>query len=217
MKEIYKDIDKYIKPEDKVALEAAHIYMDQKPTEEQKNGASIGYELAQCFPRSRKLLMIDDLNVTSQSLDTAQYLEWLKGFGFSPDEVFMESNLVDSGISLLQRIKETVKKKKLAIKTPLAGSEAQPIGLRTALGRVPLITEKGRLSCALLDAAFYLRKAQTTYVSLTILPESYAPQQQATFEVLKAAGEHLRIVNVFFDPASKDRLTIRSNYGMEGS
>ena len=184
-----------------VVVEAAHIYADKKPGLEQQKGAQIAAQLCEGLNvPSIRMLLIDDFNVTTRSLDTNEYLSWLSDQGYIPDEIVMESELVPAAMRLLQELKDTVPAKKLVVPKYDPWQRSRALGLWTRVGKVPLLTTGGRPSCALLDASFYLQKSQKGLVSLTVLPQEYSPQQAATMAILERVNKPVPVVNLYFQP-----------------
>lgn len=199
--EILKEIAEYTKDANIVVVEAAHIYTDQTPSEEQSAGVLVaGTILEAISPPVRRLLFIDDFHPTESTLDIKAYQEWLVNLGYPVDQTLFESVLVSDAHQLLAKIKEVVPKKKLSYPKNDVWQSSPSIGLWTPRGKISLITGQGDPSCSLLDASLYLKKAEMGEIALTVLPQCYLPQQLDTIALLAKAGHVLPIINVFFDP-----------------
>lgn len=193
MKQDKEKINSHLNGASSVVLEAAHIYADKTPGDEQRIGAEIASELSESFHATvRKALLIDDFNITAKTLDTGFYLEQLKSWGFSPDDVFMESDLVPAAPDLVNRIK--------ALKSAKVKNwDGRGSRIWSPNGMVGLIKPDGRPTCPALDALLYEKKSRLAQAAVTVLPLSYADQQIATQTVMEKAGISIPIVNVFFD------------------
>lgn len=199
--EILKEIAEYTKGANIVVVEAAHIYTDQNPSEEQSGGAIVARALLEAISSpTQRMLFIDDFHPTEPTLDISAYQGWLANLGYPVDQTLFESALVPDAHLLLAKIKEIVPKKKLSYPKNDGWQSSPAIGLWTPRGKVSLITHQGDPSCSLLDASLYLKKAEMGEVALTVLPQCYLPQQLDTLALLAKVGHASPIINVFFDP-----------------
>jgi hypothetical protein len=199
--ELLQEIAEYTKTAGNVVVEAAHIYADQEPNGEQSAGALVAHALLEVIKApTHNLLFVDDFHTAKATLDIEAYQQWLAELGYPIDQTIKEATLVPDAHKLVDRIKQIVPGKKLSPKKP-DGSKS--LGLWVPGGRkVSLLTQEGKPSCNLLDASFYLKKAEIGEVSLTVLPKCYLPQQIDTIATLQRIGHNSPIINVFFDPAS---------------
>lgn len=200
MKETLQHIKEYTVAAEIVVIEAAHIYADKESGCEQKASALLAAEVLSALDKSHhKTLLIDDIHIINSTLDVEFYKTWLEQLGYPIDEVVMESTLIPDAHQLLNRIKATVPPKKLAIPKREAWESNGSIGLWTPAGKAKLTETNGAPSCVLLDAAFYLKKAQQGQVSVTILPNTYQDQQLQTLSVLKKVNPDIAVINIFYD------------------
>lgn len=201
MKETLQHIREYTAAAEIVVIEAAHIYADKEPGCEQEASALLAAEVLSALDKSHhKMLLIDDIHIANSTLDVAFYKSWLEQQGYPIDEVVMESTLIPDAHQLLNTIKATVPPKKLSTPKREAWESIGSIGLWTQAGKAKLTETNGAPSCVLLDAAFYLKKAQQGQASVTILPNSYQEQQLQTLSVLKKVNPDISVINIFYDP-----------------
>lgn len=202
-KEIEK-INGYLESRESVVVEAAHIYADKQPAEEQLTSALLASGVsAGLKARIVRTLLIDDYNVVEKTLNTKSYLDWLSDHGYVPDHVFMESDLVSDARELVKELKDRIPPKKFWIPKNDFRKQNHELAFWTRERKVFVVTRENRPSCPLLDAALYLRKSRLAAASLTVLPERYAPEQRATGAILEKLDRSLPIVNLYF--SSKGR------------
>jgi len=205
MKEVLQNLIEYTQSAETVVVEAAHIYADKEPGQEQKGGSVVASEVLCALNKpTHKILLIDDIHVANSTIDLASYSQWLVKQGFMVDEVVMESTLIPDAHQLLGKIKEVVSPKKLVAARKEVGELNGFLGLWTEAGKVPLLTSGGQPTCNLLDAAFYIRKAQLGETCVTILPKpdgqnNYIKQQLQTLAVLRRVRPDISVVNIFFN------------------
>jgi len=177
----------------KVIVEASHIYTDHTPGKEHEIGAKIASVMDGFLSWPdyvvENWLFIDDLldhNPEGKSFDLVGYLEFLEGFGFIPDKIVHESDLISDAekhFSKLEYFHLITKGKD---------------GVYLKDGNKTL-KEGEKFSCSLLDACFYLKKLKCADFTITILPESYKDQQSSTKKILKSLGKNTSpILNVFY-------------------
>lgn len=212
--ELLEKISEYTKSAGNVVVEAAHIYADQEPNGEHSAGAIVASKVLQrVYSSTQRLLFIDDFHPQQFLLNVDSYHAWLASYGFVVDQTVFESELVPEAHLLLAKIKDVVVSKK---KLSYSKDNSSSVGLWTPRGKVPLITQGGKPSCYLLDAALYTKKAGIGDLALTILPESYLDQQLKTLAVLRRVGHTSLIINMFFDPLNPlENLSVQF-YGDEG-
>ena len=213
MKEILDQIAEYTKTAECVVIEAAHIYADQEPSDEQSAGALVAsYLLEVIHAPTQKLLFIDDYHPRVSTLNIEAYKQWLAELGYPVDQIIHEANLVLDAHQLVNKIKQVVPSKKLHPKKPNGSSS---LGMWIPGGRkVSLLTQEGKPTCNALDASFYLKKAEIGDVALSVLPKCYLTQQIDTLALLDRIGHKLPIINIFFDPINPlESLLIKFNGG----
>lgn len=205
MKEEIDQINQYFQGADTVVVEAAHIYADKEPGEEQKIGAQIAAQIsAGLAARARKALLIDNLNIAQNILDKDAYLSQLKAWGFEPDDVFMEKDMVEGVLEeggLIDKIKENKSAK-------IKNGDGLTKRIWTPDGMIGLVKPNGIPTCAALDAVFSYRKSLIGQGCVTILPESYIDQQKTTQEILTKAGISISIANLFFNQKTRGRTLV---------
>lgn len=194
--ELLEKMLKYTKSAENVVVEASHIYADQEPNGEHSAGAIVASKVLQrVYSSAQRLLFIDDFHPQRFLLNVDSYHAWLASYGFVVDQTVFESELVPEARLLRAIIEEAVPKK-----VSYSKDNSSSVGLWTPRGKVPLITQDGKPSCYLLDAALYIKKAGIGDLAITILPESYLDQQLKTLAVLRRVGHSSQIINMFFDP-----------------
>lgn len=193
MKAEIEEINQYLGGAESVIIEAAHIYADKQPGGEQKVGAQIAAQIsAGLNAMTRRVLLIDDYNIGQKTLDIDAYVAAVSGWGFIPDDLFMESDLVTEAPFLVDRIRNRKS-------TKLKNWEGSGVRFWTPHGIVGLIKPDGRPTCPALDALLYEKKATLGSACVTVLPIEYSTQQQATQSVMGKAGISIPIANLYFD------------------
>ncbi|MFP4424587.1 MAG: hypothetical protein ACLFP2_05165 [Candidatus Woesearchaeota archaeon] len=165
-----------------IIVEAGHIYTNEIPTVEQYEGAKQGTILSEILEflgfQTAKWLFIDDYNPLFQDkpiqLDIPDYCNSLSKFGFAPDKIVYESDLVDHAEDILSYLQ----------KNCYAGVHNNG---KTILnkGKV-LLYDPENEKCSLLDACLYLQKLEEADSCVTVLDKQYASQQKGT--ILKKLG-----------------------------
>ncbi len=170
-----------------VIVEAAHIYTNENPGEDHHLSAQVGNTMSNLLGllgySVQKWLFIDNYNPHFQEkpivLDEEAYQSQLKVWGFSPDHVAHEQDLVPAAKDVLGHLVAQGH----AYKHPLTGN------FLLQKGNINLYDpKKDHVKCALLDACFYLEKVKQSGCSLTILEEQYVSQQKATMAILRKLG-----------------------------
>lgn len=201
MKQEIDQINQYLNESESVVVEAAHIYADREPGQEQQTGALLAARIsAGLKPGVVRTLLIDDYNVNGKSLDVKAYLSWLADFGYNPDHVFMESDLVSDAHELIKELKEKIPSKKLWAPRNDPWKQNHGLAFWTKHDKVFLVTSQNRPSCPVLDTALYFRKRKLGGEALTILPETYLPQQRAVKAIMEKLERQVPIVNLYFGP-----------------
>ena len=170
-----------------VIVEAAHIYTNETPGEDHQLSAQVGSTMSNLlgllgYPMQR-WLFIDNYNPHFQEkpivLDEGEYCKQLQAWGFFPDHVVYEQDLVPAAKDVLAHLVAQGH----AYKHPLTGN------FLLQKGNINLYEPKrDHVKCALLDACLYLEKVKQSGCSITILEEQYVPQQKATMTILKKLG-----------------------------
>ena len=184
-----------------VAIEAGHIYADQRGGQEQANGlviaAEIGSRLAAAGIAVHRIIFIDDYNAAATNFCLEDYLEFAAASSFVPDTVFWESGMVDRAAALIEQLTS------LDQVRATSGQE-----LVTAKHKIRLRHSDGRLTCAVLDAAFHQQRFERFGFNITVLPtysdrfaeHNYQHQQRNLRRLLGLLGyDQLPLANVFFD------------------
>lgn len=188
-KEIYKWVHKN-KPHS-ICVEAAHIYMDEKPNKSHRISAQIGADIANQLKKDGhiviKQLFIDDYNpdVKNFILDVGSYLELIGSCGFSPDILTLESSLEMPANNLLAKI---------ITQNNLVRHE-QKVYLEK---KKACLVNNNRPTCNLLDAALYIAKLSMFEMAITVLPKSLKGQQKKVRKILKILGySNIPIFNIY--------------------
>lgn len=198
MKEQIEQVNRFLGGAETVVIEAAHIYADQEPGDEQKIGAQIAAQIsAGLEARARKALLIDNLNVAKSTLSKEAYLAQLKAWGFIPDDVFMETDLV-AGVTEAGGLIDVIKQRRL-VKVKNGEGLTKRFWDQDQEKMIGLVKKDGIPTCPALDALLYKRKSSLGQACVTILPGTYADQQIATQSIMKKAGISVPIANLFFN------------------
>lgn len=196
MKQEIDQLNEYFQGSETVIVEAAHIYADKQPGDEQRIGAQIAAQIsASLNARVRNALLIDNLNVAQSILDKDEYLTQLSSWGFVPDSVFMEKDMVPGVIGTGGLVDQINEQKTAKIKN----GEGLTKRFWTPEGMVLLVKPNGIPTCAALDASFYKQKSSLAQACLTILPDGYQDQQKTTQTIMQKAGILIPVANLYFD------------------
>lgn len=178
-----------------VCVEAGHIYVNESPIPEHVRGLEIGADICGGLAfngiRSSKMVLVDDYNPSENVFCLRRYNELARGCGFEPDKVVMESSMV-AGAQLV--ISELDSRKLVARRNDF---------ITTARYNVRLCAAR-KMSCCVLDAAFYLQKLETHDFCVTVLPggsplHSYKSQQRHVRQILRLLGyAQLPLAVVYF-------------------
>lgn len=206
MKEI-EEINKFIDGAETVVVEAAHIYADKEPGDEQRIAAQIAAQVSVGLAaRARKALLIDNLNVAQNTLNKDAYLAQLSAWGFIPDDVFMETDLV-SGVTESGGLIDTIRQRRL-VKIKNGEGLTKRFWNQDKGEMLTLVKKDGTPTCPALDALLYKRKSSLGSACVTILPLSYADQQTATQTIMQKAGISIPVANLYFDPTGGRTLVL---------
>jgi len=190
VKEIYKWAHKN-KP-CSICVEAAHIYMDEKPNKSHRISAQIGADISTQLKKDGyiviKQLFIDDYNPVAKNfiLDIDNYLELISSWGFSPDIITFEKLLESPANNLLAKITTQnnliYHEKKVYLEKKKA-----------------CLVDNNRPTCNLLDTALYIAKLSMFEMVITILPKIFKGQQKKVQKILKILGySSIPIFNIYY-------------------
>lgn len=173
-------------------VEAGHFYADREVGVEQKIGIEVGMaaisaleemglEVAPC-------ILVDDYNASD--LKTESNLLAIQEMGFIPEVTYREKDSLAKALAIIETLESEGK-----VKTKKSDGSKN---LKNPWLR--LVEGNGKLSCAILDAALYVQKHEEHGgICVTVLPESYKKQQEATRAILATAGYQMPILNVYFN------------------
>ena len=191
----------------KIIIESGHIYTHESPSLEHKVSASLGSFLSGYFSlfgaSVEKWLFIDNYNPQfegrTQVLDTVGYLASLSGWGFGPDVVFNEADLVPQAKEVLDYLE----------KEGYAGKHPNGKTVLFKGGVLLYSPEEDRYMCSLLDACLYLEKLKKADSCITVLESQYSSQQKGTLAILKKLDADTgRIFPFFYSlPASEGHVS----------
>jgi hypothetical protein len=166
---------------EKIIIEAGHIYADQNPGEEEIQGAKIGASLSLLFKQAgfevSNMLFVDNYNASQNTLDIDSYVNFLKSLGFNPDKILYEADFQSDAQDIINHLE---KQGVIYEDNGIIKLQKKKIHLYD--------TAKDKYSCALLDAALYIAKQDSSDSSVTVLPLDYKSQQKNTMKILQALG-----------------------------
>jgi len=187
-----------------VGIEAGHVYMDEATGTEHSVSFGIGADLFGALVglarvRPTAIVFIDDYNpLDGRTLCLHNHLEVARGAGFfqpvEPEgEIFMEADMVPGAEAIIKQLSEQ------GLTVERAG------GIYTAKYKACLRNPDGRLSCAVLDAAFHLERFQRWHFNITVLPDgserSYRDEQRHVRQILRLLGwDSIPLANIYFQP-----------------
>lgn len=184
-----------------VTIEAGHIYADQVPGQEQREGFLVAYEICQRLCAggiaTRRIVFVDDYNVQKNGFSLESYLRFAAEHGFAPEYIFWESKMAEHAAVLIE---------KLAGNGHVESGEDQE--LLTVKQSIKLRHSDGRFTCSVLDAAFHLERFRQFGYNITVLParserfpeHDYHKQQRNLRRLLRLLGHnHSPLATVFFD------------------
>jgi hypothetical protein len=170
-------------------VEAGHFYANNPITTEELYGLDIGGQVTQKLQDIGLIIipciLVDNYN--APDIYSQQNLSQLAESGYNTDWVFWEREVVPDAEELLEKLASGNKTKSKKGKTYLKE------------GFSLLVDDKGTYSCSLLDAGLYVNKYYLSGgMCLTILPETFKPQQETTKRILKAAEYNIPIMNIYY-------------------
>lgn len=184
-----------------VTVEAGHIYADQVPGREQKEGFTVACGICNRLYAEgitpRRIVFVDDYNAEKNNFSVEGYLEFAAGCGFAPDSIFWESEMARHAEALIGKLLE---------QGQLENGEGQK--LLTLKQGIKLRHSDGRYTCAVLDTAFHLERFRQFGYNVTVLPkcseqnpeQDYADQQRNVRRLLRILGnDQSPLATVFFD------------------
>lgn len=189
-------------------IEAAHFYIE-KP-EEGIPGAYAAktiLEMIAGMPQPHLMLLIDDSSDPTNSAVLAKAgIDSIKKAGFNPDEIIYESGLKQAANLILAKLEASGKTWKMKKpKYTAMGNKPKYVSQNTklAISNIDLTGKNGNPytpSCALLDAALYLKKLEQHDFLITVLPIYLHGQQQNTKKILEALGHsNLPVFIIYHD------------------
>lgn len=208
--------------EEKLIVEAGHIYTDEEPTTDHQYGAKIGGTIANFLTslgyQVKKWLFIDNYTPRFTGseiiLDESKYLEFLAKEGFTQDVMVYEASLTEQAQENISSLFE----KNFAAKDSDGNIclNKGGIGLYDA--------KRDKFSCSLLDACFYMKKLKEADGAITILPwydnygKPYQSQQKKTLTVLKKLGvDTSKVLPVYFVSPAENLPASGNPYLINGS
>jgi hypothetical protein len=208
------------KKDEKIIIEAGHIYTNQEVSPKHELGVKIGALLGNFFNalgyETENWLFVDNYNPQfeewPQDLDLAGYETLISHLGFSPDIVKFEKDLVGEAQEKLEYlVQKGIAGEKKGGKIMVFGTSAQLYD-----------PTEDKYSCALLDACLYMQKLEQGSSALTVLPctdqygNLYNSQQKKTLEILSHfdVGPD-KILPVYFcspweEPSKKKKVKLSS-------
>lgn len=184
-----------------VAIEAGHIYADQVPNQEQRNGFAVAREICSRLSANgitpHRIVFIDDYNAERNGFCLKDYLQCAIDCEFSPEIAFWESDMVGHAEELLKELEKIGQ---------VQNGDSQE--LFTVKHSIKLRHANGRLTCALLDAAFHLKRFRQFGCNITVLParsedgpeHGYRHQQRNMRRLLRLLrNDQPPLTTVFFD------------------
>lgn len=180
-------------------VEAGHIYTDETPSLSHEIGAMVGANFCTELERMgivvQRMLFVDDYNATSNDLNLADYSSLLSKHGFAVDRTVMESTLREDAEKVIARLQassmaELNRNGAVILKKNQKREKTIVLQKSSSTGGGP--------ACAALDAALYLLKAREAGLCVTVLHQQWKDQQEGVKKVLKALGENVPILEVYY-------------------
>jgi hypothetical protein len=179
-----------------IIVEAGHIYTNEHPALEHQVGATWGNMLSNYLAlfgaETTKWLFIDNYNPQfeekPQELKIPDYINLLSQWGFAPDKVVYEADLVEHAKEIVAYLQKH-------------GYASEHHNGKTVLhkGKILLYDPKlEKYMCSLLDACLYLQKLEQADGCITVLDQQYSSQQKGTFSILKKLGADVTTIFPFF-------------------
>jgi len=179
-----------------IVIEAGHIYTNESPNLEHKIGATWGNLLSNYLElfgaETTKWLFIDNYNPQFeeklQNLEVTEYLDSLSQWGFDPNKIVYEADLVEHAKEVVGYLH----------KQGYAGKHHNG-KIVLYKGNILLHDPKiGKYMCSLLDACLYLQKLEKADGCITILDKQYNSQQKGTITILKKLDVDVNTIFPFF-------------------
>lgn len=165
-----------------VVVEAGHFYAEEGVDDQVLAGVQVAANLLQLMVdffslKPDQMLLVDDIGEKIEPFMIQAAIANLIQFGFEPEYVIYESQLVNKGKEVI----ESLKQKGLA--------KDHQGRARLKQGWIPLQGKAGIAdypACEVLDTVLYQQKLSQWAGAVTILPHGYQEQQQKTKKVLQA-------------------------------
>lgn len=184
-----------------VTIEAGHIYANQIPGSEQREGFTVAHRICERLSAEgitiRRIVFVDDYNVERNGFSVEGYLKFATENGFAPELVFWESQMAEHAAVLIGQLTENGHV-----------SSGEDRELLTVKQSIKLCHSDGRFTCSVLDAAFHLERFRQFGYNITVLParseqspeQDYHKQQRNLRRLLRLLGnEYSPLATVFFD------------------
>lgn len=162
-----------------VSIEYAHIYTNNKISEEQKLSLDILTGIKKDLESKNKtfalVVLVDDYSFPDPSFDYNKFNSWLKSEGFGPDVVFRESQLIPLCDEVLNNIKDEKLKEKLI---DYVKAKKYPCSLFITAW---YLLRLGYLEYPSFDKKYYAKSL------INILPQSFKPFEDEVLKIIAAS------------------------------
>ena len=173
-----------------VSIEYAHIYTNNRITEEQALSLEILGEVQKEGSGSTALLvMVDDYSFPNYSFDYGTLAAWLTERGFEPDAMFRESELVPMCDEVMALVKDINLKYQL---TEYVRTKRYPCSLFIATW---YLLRLGAIQHQLFDSGLIAKRI------INILPSRFIPFEEKAVQIIEStsfSGETKNIENRYF-------------------
>lgn len=171
------------------SLEIAHIYGDQKFSDETKRGLEYARHIIENYEGDRisTVILVDDVHA-EMKLDVEDYVRRVQLEGVIVDNVIMESHMMTGALELLGRLTMPL------LSQPFDRGKRIQKGVEDEDERWIALTNDAIPTCALLSGAFHLTRFGTNakYDNvgpadriINILPQKYMPIEEKALFIIK--------------------------------
>ena len=160
-----------------VSIEYAHIYTNQRITEEHQTCLGILDELKSSLAAdktSSMVVMIDDYSFPDPTFNYTEFFEWLGQQGHKPDLLIRESQLIPICDQVLGLVEDESLKQQI---TDYIKSKKYPCSLFIAAW---YLSRLGRIDNSIVPKAAQAKKL------INILPDSFRPFEDKGLEIISA-------------------------------
>jgi hypothetical protein len=155
-----------------ISIEYAHIYTNNKISEEHKLSLDILSQLYKKEDSNSLVVMVDDYSFPDPSFNYEEFISWLAEKGFKPDLMIRESQLIPLCDEVLKLIKDNKLKEQIS---DYVRAKKYPCSLFVATW---YFLRLGYISSSIFNSSLVAKKL------INILPLSFKPFEDKALEII---------------------------------